>query len=190
MFLNSKILVVDDDKLICSYIEDALLSRGFKTYVANNIQEAKRIVKNEQIELLITDLQMKGGTGIDLIRYFRRDYPTIPSIVITAFPGEDYVKVMEEMEVDTFLTKPFSADQIRYSVMKGLEKRNRHIESLEIRDRVMTNGNLGLLGTSQYLFELRRKIRNFEFFFLSPYIQKAMYLYCEQSLGNLGIIKA
>lgn len=44
MFQESTILIVDDDEMLCSYVEDALTSKGCNTYTALNIQEAKRIV--------------------------------------------------------------------------------------------------------------------------------------------------
>ncbi len=157
---NSKILIVDDDEMLCSYVEDALSVKGFNTFTAPNIHEAKRIVQKEPIDLLITDIQMKGGSGIDLVRYFRSDYPSVPAIVITGFPGEEYIKVFEEMEVDAFLTKPFSIEQIRYSVLKGLEKRKRDIEQLGIEDHVSETDTLGLIGTSQYIVKMRKKIRD------------------------------
>ena len=157
---DSKILIVDDDEMLCSFVDDALTTKGYDTYTASNIQDAMRIAQKEPIDLLITDIQMKGGSGIDLVRYFRSDYPTIPTIVITGFPNEKYVKVLEEMEVGAFLTKPFSADQIRYNVIKGIEKRKMDLENVEI-DRLVTNGNgLGLIGTSQYITKLRKKIRD------------------------------
>ncbi len=157
---QSQILIVDDDEMLCCYVEDALTSKGFNTHTAPNIHEAKRIVQKEPIDLLITDIQMKGGSGIDLVRYFRSDFPSVPTIVMTGFPGEEYIKVFEEMEVDAFLTKPFSIEQIRYSVLRGLEKRKREIEHLGNEDYVSETDTLGLIGTSQYIVKLRKKIRD------------------------------
>ncbi len=160
MDLDSSILIVDDDEMMCSYIQYALTSKGFNTHTALNIQEAKRIVQKESIDLLITDIQMRGGSGIDLLRFIRSYFPVIPTIVITGFPGEEYIKIVEEMEVDAFLTKPFSIDQIRYSVLKGLEKRKRDIEHLDISEHVSSTDTMGLIGSSQYIQHLRRKIRD------------------------------
>ncbi len=158
MFQESTILIVDDDEMLCSYVEDALTSKGCNTYAASNIQEAKRIVQKEPIDLLITDIQMKGGSGIDLVRFFRSDYPYIPTIVITGFPGVEYIKIVEEMEVHAFLTKPFSTEQIRYTVLKGLEKRRRDIEHHAMVDQTNGTDTMGLIGTSQYMLKLRKKI--------------------------------
>ena len=157
---NSKILIVDDDDMLSGFIDDALSTKGFSTYTASNVQDAKRIVQREPIDLLITDIQMKGGSGIDLVRYFRSDYPTISTIVITGFPNEKYVKVLEEMEVDAFLTKHFSTDQISYTVIKGIEKRKREIENVEIDRVVSKSDEFGLIGTSVYIVKLRKKIRD------------------------------
>lgn len=158
MYSSTKILIVDDDEMLCSFIKDALSTKGFNTSTASNIQDAKRIVQKEAVDLLITDIKMEGGSGIDLVRYFRSNHPNIPTIVITGFPGEDYISTLEEMEVDAFLAKPFSTDQIRYTVIKGIEKRKRGMENIEI-DRLASNNNgFGLIGTSQYICKMRKKI--------------------------------
>ena len=49
MFQESTILIVDDDEMLCTFVEDALSSKGWNTYTAPNIQEAKRIVRKEPI---------------------------------------------------------------------------------------------------------------------------------------------
>lgn len=155
---ESKVLIVDDDEMMLGYIKEALSS--YSLYTAGNIQEAKQIAQNETVDLLITDIKMKGGSGIDLIRDFRSEYPTIPTIIITGYPNNEYIKTVEEMEVDTFLTKPFSPRQIRYTVLKGLEKRKRETENLKMDSLADGNVGLGLVGISQYISKLRKKIQD------------------------------
>lgn len=155
---NSKLLIVDDDEMMRDYVTYALSS--YQIYTAKDIQEAKNIIKKMSVDLLITDIKMKGGSGIDLIRELRQDYPFIPTIVITGYPGENYIQIIEDMEVDTFLTKPFSADQIRYTVLKGLEKRKREIENHTMDNLATNNNEFGLVGSSPYIVNLRKKIHN------------------------------
>jgi len=160
MDTHHRILIVDDDEFQLSYLCDALSSKGYATSAVENIQDAKRVAEREPVDLLITDIRMREGSGIDLVRHFRSHFPAIPTIVISGFPGEEYINVLEEMEVDVFLTKPFSAEQIRYSVLKLLEKRRREIEHHGNGGEEQGDGDLGLIGTSQYIVNLRKKIHD------------------------------
>lgn len=155
---ESKVLIVDDDELVQEYLQCALSS--YNVYTAGSIQDAKKIVRDIAVDLLITDIKVNGGSGIDLIREFRKDYPAIPTILITGYPGEQYVKIVEEMEVDTFLTKPFSTNQIRITVLKGLEKRKQYIENNKIDNLSEQNREFGLVGSSQHIKNLRKKIQD------------------------------
>lgn len=157
---SPKLLIVDDEEMIREYVEEALSLSDYCIYTADNIFDAKKKMAQENIDLLITDIQMNDGSGIDLVRDFRVTNPQVPTIIITGYPKTKYIKFIEDMEVDAFLTKPFSPDQIRYSVLKGLEKRKREIENEDIAELSNKNSELGLAGTSGYMFKLRKKIRD------------------------------
>lgn len=160
MDIPSKILVVDDDAMLCMFVVDALTIKGFTILAAQNVQEAKRVIQKETVDLLISDIQMMGGSGIDLLRYMHAEFPLVPTIIMTGFPGEEYIKIIEEMEADAFLIKPFSTNQIRYTALKALEKRKRAMESHTIGSQPGADDDLGLIGVSEYIVKLRRKIRD------------------------------
>lgn len=87
---------------------------------AGDANEAMRILESERIDLLLTDFQMPGPNGVELIEAARKAYGSLPAILMTA-----YLYVYEQLDEDrrrgiTLLRKPFDADEILRLVAAGL----------------------------------------------------------------------
>lgn len=114
------ILVVDDDEGIRENIVDLLGSEGYHVVSAADATEAMRILESEPIDLLLTDFQMPGPNGVELIEAARKAKGSLPAILMTA-----YLYVYEQLDEDrrrgiTLLRKPFDADEILRVVAAGL----------------------------------------------------------------------
>ena len=80
-----KILVVDNNEMLCRLACDILRTEGYRAYSATNAAEAMEAMEREDFDLLVTDHAMPGMTGMDLARAFRDKSPGLPVIVMTAF---------------------------------------------------------------------------------------------------------
>jgi len=80
-----KILVVDDNEMLCRLACDILRTEGYRAVPASNAAEALRVLEEEEFDLLVTDSQMPGMSGLELARAVRNRYPDFPVIVMTAF---------------------------------------------------------------------------------------------------------
>lgn len=114
------ILVVDDDEGIRENIVDLLGSDEYRVVSAGDANEAMRILEKEKIDLLLTDFQMPGPNGVELIESARKNNPSLPAILMTA-----YLYVYEQLDADrrrdiTLLRKPFDADEILRVVAASL----------------------------------------------------------------------
>lgn len=158
MSTKASILVVDDEEMMREFIVDSLSSSGYSMHQASDIHEAGSIAADNAVDLLITDIRMSRGSGFDLIRTFRLEHPCVAVVVVTGYPGTEQIELTEELEVASFLTKPFSPQQLRYSVMMGLEKRRRMLEEFAGHEQTDSENDLGLVGTSRYMNDLRREI--------------------------------
>src|SRR5689334_20434333 len=83
----TKVLVVDDSPESVELIKRNLQSKGYEIYTAHNVQSAIKLLDNAAFDLLITDLQMPGGNGIELVRHTSENYKGIGILVITGFPS-------------------------------------------------------------------------------------------------------
>lgn len=114
------LLVVDDDDSLRETLVFEFELRGFRVLSAASGNEGFRIVQNEKVDLVISDIRMPDGTGIDLLRNIKDRDTRIPVIIfITAFsdltPEEAF-----EMGVEAVLTKPFDRKLILSMVERAL----------------------------------------------------------------------
>ena len=86
------ILIVDDSEVFRSRLVEMLsIERNSKdVFEANNIREAKKIMLDTLPDILITDIRMPGGTGLDLIKEIRKENPVTLIMVITNYPESQY----------------------------------------------------------------------------------------------------
>ncbi len=127
----SRILIIDDEKNIREGLAADFEIDGYDVNLASNGKEGLEIVKNEQIDLVITDLRMPGGiSGDEVLRQITTKMPGIPVIVLTGHGSIDAaVKAMQNGAYD-FLTKPLNLEQLETIVRKALKNRE---ESPEIK---------------------------------------------------------
>ncbi len=118
------ILLIDDEKAILSIVQDILESKGYKVVTANNGREGIDIFKkfNEKISLVITDIMMPHGDGISFIRHLRNDDQDIRIIGSSGLGYDSYSKELKNLQIDTFLQKPYSANALLKAVNSSLNK--------------------------------------------------------------------
>ena len=80
-----KILVVDDNEMLCRLACDILRAEGYRAVPAANAAQALRAFEEEEFDLLVTAFQMPGMSGLELARAVRNRSPHFPVIVMTAF---------------------------------------------------------------------------------------------------------
>jgi len=115
------ILIVDDEPNYQIVLGEFLRDEGFETLTADNGQQALDLVKNNDINLVITDMQMPGMDGFALLQAIKEFRNTIPVIMITAY-GE-VEKAVRAMQLGAFnyLTKPFNTEELLACANKALE---------------------------------------------------------------------
>ena len=115
---------MDDDVGIRENIADLLGTEDYRVLAAEDANEAMQILVTEHVDLLLTDFQMPGRNGIELIEAARRANHKIPAILMTA-----YLYVYERIDEDrrkgmALLLKPFDADQILRVIADRLREKN------------------------------------------------------------------
>ena len=156
--LRSRILVVDDEQSMQEFLEIFLRREGYDVVTAGNVDAALAQLEADEIDLLITDMQMPGKTGLDLILAAREVSPETIPIVVTAFGTTDSaIAAMKEGAYD-YLTKPFKVDELRIVIEKALEKKTLAIENRrlrkELRSQVRDRNIIGHSRPMQEVFEL------------------------------------
>jgi DNA-binding response OmpR family regulator len=109
-----KILVVDDNHLLCMVLVDHLRDRGHHADSALDGQSALRICEEKSYDLLVIDMVLPRLGGIDLLQRLRQQHSNIRAIIITGFPEllEEQRARVESLGVDAVIQKPFSFSDV------------------------------------------------------------------------------
>ena len=115
------ILIVDDELEIREILSTVVLGlHGFEPFTAANGEEALKIVKNQKIDLLITDLSMPVINGFELLRRLKNSNFQIPTVVLTGHSDHKVMKLLLSFGVNEFLNKPWDNDQLIWVLKKLL----------------------------------------------------------------------
>jgi len=117
---KENILIVDDDINILELLQRHLHSWGYHVYKAISVREAVIILKDNTINLLITDLKMPEIDGFELIKFVSEHYPKLPKLIVTGYPSvQDSLSAIKS-GVAEYLTKPFTKNELQLAVDKSL----------------------------------------------------------------------
>lgn len=115
------ILVVDDEPMLRENIVDLLRDEGFKVLEADNGANGFKVVKENKIDLVVSDMRMPGGDGLSLLEAIRAHNPSLPVVIfITGFSdfSEEHCIKKGARKV---LSKPFESEELIRSVYEGLK---------------------------------------------------------------------
>ncbi|MBD3184293.1 response regulator, partial [Candidatus Poribacteria bacterium] len=120
---ENKILVVDDEPLICDFLYDALKSKGYSVVAVNNGQEAMNILRHDAVSAVISDVKMPKMSGAVLLKRVKELFPSLPVIMITGYGSvNDAVEIMKQGATD-YIPKPFSVSKLHEVVEKSITSR-------------------------------------------------------------------
>ena len=122
-FSNAYILVVDDERIITEMLHEAIQNAGYDCSVAGSGEEALKILKKKEIDVVITDIEMPNGlSGIDLLSRIKEEYSS-DVIVITGYTDNfNFEQIMGKGASD-FLQKPFSIRDFMIRLQRVLKER-------------------------------------------------------------------
>lgn len=111
--MQSRILVVDDEPIVCDSIRMLLTFDGHSVRMARNAQEALEIFEPSEIDILITDYAMPGMSGAELATAIRRISPDLRVILVTAYAEMLDSWGADLSNVDCVVSKPFRLQDLR-----------------------------------------------------------------------------
>lgn len=119
-----KILCVDDDKTTRKILSLYLKGKGYEVVLAENGLDALEKMGTENINLVVTDMNMPFMDGIELTKTLKADpnWKHVPILMVTTEADDEEKKRAAEAGVDDYLVKPANAEQITSSVKKILRK--------------------------------------------------------------------
>jgi DNA-binding NtrC family response regulator len=156
---DRKILIVDDEPIAHENLAHIITKDGYVARVAEDGQQAINILKKEEVDLVLTDLCMKGKDGMAVLDEAKNLWPAVEVVVITGHASVDTAVEAMRRGAYHYVSKPFKINELRVIVEKALEKNQLHKEIKILRAQVDTQkGAHRIVGESRKIHALRETI--------------------------------
>ena len=157
-FNGANVLVVDDEGYICNIIVESLAQENYNIIALTDPAEALDYIKNNPIDLVLTDLVMGEYTGVQLLDTTLEEHPESIVILMTAHPTvQTAISVLKKGAYD-FLVKPFKLEILRATVKRGLRHQMIYRENVRLKEQVeflkIANATSAVADMEKYLKRL------------------------------------
>jgi len=128
------ILIVEDEAKMRRLLELNLGEDGFTTFSAGDAETGVKLLRENAVDLVVTDLKLPGMSGLEFLQSIKRQNAALPVVVMTAFGTvETAVEAMKAGASD-YVLKPFSLTEMRMKIRKELDVRNLQEENRSLRE--------------------------------------------------------
>ena len=129
--MSNRIVVIDDEVLILGFLKDVLANEEYDVEIFSSANKAITYIDENEVDLVITDVQMNEMTGDDILNYVKKNRPETGVIIITGFGNVSHaVRSLQKGAFD-YITKPFKAKEIIQRVRRFFEGANSEISSAD-----------------------------------------------------------
>jgi DNA-binding NtrC family response regulator len=158
-FSDYRVLLVEDDEIMRLSLEDRLRLEKIPAHAVVDISHARKELEKGSIDLVITDIRLPDGTGIELFTEISNHYPGIPVILMTAFGDiSDAVTLVKAGALD-YLTKPFDMSDFISKVERHLSRiADTHLTLDGCTDNSSFKAGTGRLGKSSAMRNIERLV--------------------------------
>lgn len=156
--LTGRILIVDDESSLLEFLELLLRGEGHEVATAQSVAAARERIDGRPIDLVLCDLNMPGGSGLELLREVR-SWPSGPAVIVmTAYTSTESAVEAMKLGAYDYLSKPFNVEELKQLVQKALEKTRLVAENDWLRSELeqrWSHGNMiGRSRAMQQIFDL------------------------------------
>ena len=157
--MTRRILLIDDDVSLRRVTEYNLLEAGYKVLVAEDGEDGLDLFRKHRPEMVITDVQMPGIDGYEVLARVLELEPQTLVIIITAFSTVQQAVDAMKVGAYDYLAKPFSRDQLSLTVAKAFEYAALRQENTQLRDALSGGeGNGKIIGESRPMQQLLQRV--------------------------------
>jgi len=118
-----RILIVDDEKIVCDMAKRCLELEGYEITTFIDSKKALAVLEQEDFDILITDLKMKDVDGLQLLEFARQQCPDTKVIILTAFATLETATEAFHKQAFDYFPKPVRIDDLKTSVRRALRER-------------------------------------------------------------------
>ncbi|NOX54009.1 MAG: sigma-54-dependent Fis family transcriptional regulator [Planctomycetes bacterium] len=159
---NVRILVVDDEEVVCSSCQRVLAEEGYEVHTAQSPQTALAMADEHPYDLMLVDLKMPGISGMEFLRRIKATRPDTEVIIMTGFAEISTAVEAIKLGAFDYVAKPLSPDQLVVAVGKALEtseirSENRYLRR-ELQSRYRFENMVGRSKAMQAVYDLIARV--------------------------------
>jgi len=130
------ILIVDDDQAHRTMLKALITSWGYVVSLAADGEAAVSEVRKTSYDLVLMDIRMIKMSGLEALEAIKRDHPTLPVIIMTAYASVDTAVSALKSGAYDYLTKPLDFEKLRITIDRAMEHARLRVENQQLRDRL------------------------------------------------------
>jgi two-component system response regulator PilR (NtrC family) len=156
-----RILVVDDEPSMREMLGIMLRKEGFEVLAAESRSQAATILGQGPVEMIITDVRLPDGDGLEILRHVKAASPETVVIVMTAFGSHEMNVAAMRLGADAYLTKPFDVEELKLVARRVIDRRKLEEENLLLKAEFHSRHALGsIIGVSSSMAAVFGMVRS------------------------------
>lgn len=172
-----RVLILEDEVSLREILRLILDDFNYQVEEAGTLEEARGKLKEGEFDLVLVDLRLPDGSGMEVVREIKEKTPETEVIIITAFASTETVKEAFELGVYDYVEKPFNLDDLKLLIRNVSEK-------ISLKKSLSSSEVPGLIGRSKVIERLKEKIKK-----IAPYDVNVLVL-GESGVGKEVVAKA
>ena len=125
---EKRVLIVDDEKLVCWSLEQMLKDEGYEVRTALDGETARALFRSFNPDMIMQDVRLPDSNGLDMLREYKEVDEDVVVVMITAYADADSAVKALQLGADDYIGKPFDLNKIKHILEQALEKRQLHRE--------------------------------------------------------------
>ncbi len=154
------ILIIEDKESMAQMLKETLETAGYFPLIAKDGMEGIKRIKENRIDVVLTDLKLPKKDGMDVLKAAKEENPMLPVNLMTAYGSVDLaVRAIKEGAFD-FITKPFDTDHLLHLIKKAVENQRLMAENILLKEEFSSViGMPKIVGKSEKIQEVAKKIQ-------------------------------
>ena len=133
---DGRVLVVDDDPSTLRTLARLLKLNGYECVTASSADEARNVISQDHVALVLSDVDMPGESGLDLLESIASKHPDLATVMVTGMDDRELAERALRMGAYGYVIKPFETNEILINVSNALRRRQLEIETRSHRERL------------------------------------------------------
>ncbi len=154
MYINSKILLADDDETMCYLLKEELVNSGYQVDIVYDGKFAIENLKKKSYDLVLLDLEMKEVNGDEVLEFIKENYPDVTSIVLTGVNDVRTAVRCVKIGAYDYITKPYEFEELEIILKKALDFRKLKLDNDLLKRKVEQNKSYKIIGESSSIKEV------------------------------------